>query len=105
MAIIRIKGNVLQGERELQENLSELITNGKSKIILDIREAELNMSQRDRFKDVIMAANRQSQQKKGAIVFLASPGKKIDLRIPDSLDLKKFYIEGQAMECLQKSCK
>jgi hypothetical protein len=105
IGIIRIEGDIQQQERELQGHLSNLITNGISKIILDIRDAELDMSHRDLFEDVVISANHQVQQKEGEIVFLASVGKKINLRIPDSLGLEKFYMEGQATEFLQESHK
>jgi len=104
MAIVRIKGNVQQRERELQEHLDELIVNGKSKIILDISEAELDMSYRERFKGIVTTANRRAQQQKGVIVFLASLGKKINVRLSDSLDLEKFYMQEQAMRFIQEFC-
>jgi len=105
IAIIKIKGSFRQRAQELRRHLSELITNNKPKIVLDIREAELNMSYRDLFKDIVATANRSAQQKKGVVVFLASPGRKINLRIPDGLDIEKFYMEEQAIEFLQKQCK
>ena len=102
-AVIRIEGNIQQRELELQKHLNELIVDGKSKIILDIREAELDMAHRDLFEKVMMTANDLVQQQEGDIVFLTSLGRKINLRIPDRLDMEKFYMERQAIEFLHGS--